>query len=134
MTIPKVADYMTPNPHSIELRHSLAEAYAKMRRLSLRHLPVVAGSKLVGLVVDPDLKMIELLKGVDLAKIGVEAAMTPVPYCVTEGASLGEVAREMASQKYDVTVVMRDAAVVGIFTESDAVRALAEILHPKRGA
>lgn len=131
MTVPKVAAYMTPNPHSIDLRHNLAEAYSKMRRLNLKHLPVVAGSKLVGIVVDPDLKTIELLKGLDLTTVTVASAMTPVPYCVTETAPLDEVAREMSARKYDVAVVMKDAAVVGIFTSTDAIRALADILHPR---
>jgi len=134
MTVPNVAAYMTPNPHSIELRHSLAEAYAKMRRLSLKYLPVMAGSKLVGIVVDPDLKMIELLKGVDLTTVTVASAMTPVPYCVTEDAPLDMVAREMSTHRFDVVVVMKDAAVSGIFTATDATRALADVLHAQRRA
>lgn len=129
MVVPKVTAYMTPNPHSIDLRHSLAEAYAKMRRLNLKHLPVVAGNRLVGLVVDPDLKMIELLKGLDLTTVTVASAMTPVPYCVTESTPLDQVTREMSAQKYEVAVVMKDASVVGIFTATDALRALADVLQ-----
>lgn len=132
MSIPKVAQYMTANPYSIELRSTLAEAYTKMRRHQLRHLPVLAGTKLVGLVTDPDLQTLELLKGVDLMAVGVEAAMTPVPYCVTETTGLDEVAREMSMQRYEVAVVLRDAKVIGIFTASDAIRALSDLLHPPR--
>lgn len=132
MTIPKVTQYMTPNPHSIGLRHTLADAYALMRKHNLRHLPVMAGTKLVGLIDDPDLRTIELLEGIDLAKVTVEEAMTPVPYCVTLEAGLDAVAREMAREKHRVAVVMNDAAVAGIFTASDAVRALADILHSSR--
>ena len=134
MSIPKVAQYMTPNPHSIGLRHTLADAYKLMRERALRHLPVTAGTKLVGIIEDPDLRTIELLKGADLTKVSVEEAMTPVPYCVMDTAPLNEVAREMAARKHDVVVVMKDAAVAGIFTSTDAVRALADILHAREGA
>lgn len=134
MTIPKVAEYMTPNVHSIGLRHTLSEAYAMMRRHQLRHLPVMAGTKVVGLIDDPDLRTIELFDGIDLAKVSVEAAMTPVPYCVTEGAGLDVVAKEMARERHEVALVMKDASVVGIFTASDAVRALADVLQARRTA
>jgi acetoin utilization protein AcuB len=130
-SIPSVAEYMTPNPHSIGLRQSLAQAYAFMREKNLRHLPVLAGAKLVGLIDDPDLRTFELLKGVDLSSLSVEKAMTPVPYSVTETTRLDEVAKVMAAHKYDVAVVTRDAAVVGVFTSTDAVRALADILQPR---
>lgn len=130
-SIPSVAEYMTPNPHSIGLRQSLAQAYAFMREKNLRHLPVLAGAKLVGLIADPDLRTFELLKGVDLSALTVEKAMTPVPYSVTETTRLDEVAKVMAAHKYDVAVVTRDAAVVGVFTSTDAVRALADILQAR---
>jgi acetoin utilization protein AcuB len=130
-SIPSVAEYMTPNPHSIALRQSLAQAYAFMREKNLRHLPVLAGDKLVGIIDDPDLRTFELLKGVDLSSLTVEKAMTPVPYSVTETTRLDEVAKVMAAHKYDVAVVTRDAAVVGVFTSTDAVRALADILHAR---
>lgn len=131
-SIPSVAAYMTPNPHSISLRQSLAQAYAFMREKNLRHLPVLAGGKLVGIIDDPDLRTFELLKGIDLSSLTVEKAMTPVPYSVTETTRLDEVAKVMAAHNYDVAVVTRDAAVVGVFTSTDAVRALADILHAAR--
>ncbi len=125
---PKVAEYMTENPHSIGRHEPLEEAYARMRRLNVRHLPVLVGKRLVGIIADPDLRTVELLKRVDLAEVTVEDAMTPVPYAVMVDTPLAEVAREMAAQKYDAVVVMRDADVAGVFTAVDALRALADLL------
>jgi acetoin utilization protein AcuB len=125
---PKVADYMTAHPYSIGLHQTLAEAYALMRQHDVRHLPVLAGGKLVGLVADPDVRTLERLKRYDLANVLVEEAMTPVPYAVTADARLSEVAREMVARKYEAAVVMSDSAVVGVFTAIDALRALADML------
>jgi acetoin utilization protein AcuB len=126
--IPKIAAYMTENPHSIGLHEPLLEAYARMRQHGVRHLPVLSGKRLVGLIADPDLRTVELLKRVSLDNVTVEDAMTPVPYSVTVDARLDEVVREMAAQKYDAVVVMRDADVAGVFTATDAIRALADLL------
>ena len=125
---PKVADYMTENPHSIGLRQTLAQAYALMREHNVRHLPVLSGGKLVGLLADPDLHTVDLLTRFPINEIAVEQAMTPVPYAVTADTRLDVAAREMAAHKYDAVVVMRDARVVGVFTAIDALRALAATL------
>ena len=125
---PRVSDYMTANPHSIGLHHSLAEAHALMRQQKIRHLPVLAGGKLVGLIAECDARTMELLRRLNLDGVSVEEAMRPVPYAVTEGARLDEVVREMAAMKYDAAVVLRDAEVVGVFTATDATRALADLL------
>jgi acetoin utilization protein AcuB len=126
--IPTVAAYMTEHPYSIGLRESLEEAYARMRRHAIRHLPVLSGKRLVGLVPDPNLQTIELLKRVNLADISVEDAMTPVPHSVTVDARLDEVVREMLANKVDAVVVMRDADVAGVFTAVDGLRALYDLL------
>jgi acetoin utilization protein AcuB len=126
--IPKVAEYMTEHPYSIGLREPLEEAYARMRRHTIRHLPVLSGKRLVGLLADPDLRTVELLRRVNLAEISVEDAMTPVPHSVTVDARLDEVVREMLANKVDAVVVMRDADVAGVFTAVDGLRALYALL------
>lgn len=124
--IPKVAEYMTQHPYSIGLHESLEEAYARMKRHNIRHLPVLSGKRLVGLLPAPDLRTIELLKQVNLAEVKVEDAMTPVPHAVTVDAPIDEVARRMIANRCDVVVVMRDADVAGVFTAFDGLRALSE--------
>jgi acetoin utilization protein AcuB len=127
-TAARVSDYMTAHPHSIGLHEPLREAYALMRRHNVRHLPVLVGGKLVGLVADPDLRTIDLLERIDLARLSVEEAMTPMPFSVTADARLDMVVKQMVASRHDAVVVMRDAEVVGVFTASDALRALADAL------
>ena len=122
---PAIAEFMTPSPHSIGRDQSLAAAHRLMREHRIRHLPVLDGGKLVGVISDRDLHLAETLKDVDAERVPVEDAMSPTPYAVPPTAPLAEVAREMAGQKIGSSVVMEGKKIVGVFTVTDALRALA---------
>jgi acetoin utilization protein AcuB len=119
-----VAEFMTPSPHTIGDDQSLAHAHEMMRGHKIRHLPVLHGGKLVGVLSLGDLHLIETLGDTDLEHIQVEDAMTPDPYVVPPDADLRDVASTMASHKYGTAIVARGSTVVGIFTTTDALRAL----------
>lgn len=121
-----IADYMTKSPLSIGYDQSLAHAHEMMREHHIRHLPVLRGGHLLGILSDRDLAFLENLKDVDGAKMRVEEAMTAVPYSVTKTARLGHVVKEMAEHRYGSAVVMEHEHVIGVFTTVDALRALAE--------
>jgi acetoin utilization protein AcuB len=130
-SIPAVRKYMTTSPHSIGREQTLAVAHAMMRKHAFRHLPVLEGGKLVGLVTLRDLHLLETLKDVDATKVTVEEAMTADVYAVSPDAPLDEVAAEMAERKYGCSIVMDNGHVVGVFTTVDACRALHELLHTR---
>ena len=52
----KVGNYMTPEPVTVSEQDSMGEALLVMRRHQIRHLPVVNGNLLVGIVTDRDLR------------------------------------------------------------------------------
>ena len=114
--------FMTVAPHSIGFRESLASAHALMRNHGLRHLPVLDGTKLVGIVSERDLYLIETLRDVNPEDVRVEEAMTVRTYCVSPETSLEEVAGQMAEHKYGCALVLEGGAVVGMFTTVDALR------------
>lgn len=120
--------YMTSSPHTIGKDQPLAKAHELMREHRIRHLPVLDGGRLVGIVSDRDLKLVETLKDVDPAEVRVSEAMTEEPYSVAPLASLASVVREMAKKKYGCAVVMEDNHIRGIFTAIDGLEALAWIL------
>ncbi len=126
-----VQKHMTISPLVISSRRTMAEARQLMREKNIRHLPVVDGGKLVGIVSQRDLYLLETLKGVDPTTETVGEAMTSDPYAVPPDAPLEEVARTMAEYKYGSAVVVDKGAVIGVFTTVDGLRALANIL--KRG-
>ncbi len=127
--IPHIDRYMTPSPHSVGQDQALVHAHKLMRAHNIRHLPVLHGGKLVGVLSDRDLHLIESLRDVDPSKVTIEEAMSPTPYTVSPKAPLDEVVREMAQHKYGCAVVEDNGKVVGVFTTVDAMRAFAEMLE-----
>jgi acetoin utilization protein AcuB len=123
---------MTPSPHSIGREQTLAEAHRAMRTHLVRHLPVLSGGKLVGILSERDLHLVETLRDVNPAQVPVEEAMTADVFTVEPTASLEGIAREMAEHKYGSAVVMERGKVIGLFTTVDALRALASLLEGGR--
>jgi acetoin utilization protein AcuB len=122
---------MTTSPHSIGVEQPLSRAHAVMREHAIRHLPVLHGGKLVGLITERDLRLVESLAGVDPTKVKVEEAMSTTVYSVKPDAALDEVVSTMGEHKYGSAVVMQNEKVVGIFTTVDVCRALAELLQTR---
>ena len=129
--IPTIQKYMTTAPHTIGIDQPLSVAHRLMREHHVRHLPVLRGGQIVGLLSDRDLNLIESLQGVDPNQVTVDEGMTEQPYIVPPTAPLDEVAQTMADNKYGSAIVVQHEHVVGIFTAVDACRALAELLHTR---
>jgi acetoin utilization protein AcuB len=127
-----VSRFMTRTPHTIGADQTLSTAHKLMRDFGVRHLPVLKGGKLVGLVSQRDLHFVEALEEVDPAKIAVEEAMTPDPFTVGPDAAVETVAAVMASRRYGSAVITERAHVVGIFTTTDALRAVVALLEERR--
>jgi acetoin utilization protein AcuB len=123
-----VQRYMTANPECIRPNETLATAHAIMREMSIRHLPVLEGEQLIGIVSQRDLHLIETLEDVDPNAATVEEAMTDSPYCVSPDTSVEEVVFEMYNQKLGSAVIVEASRVVGVFTRSDALKVLLELL------
>jgi len=129
--IPSIQKYMTTSPHTIGEDQPMSIAHRMMREHKIRHLPVLRGAKIVGLVSDRDLNMVETLKDVDPRKVLVSEAMSQDPYLVSPEAGLDEVVATMAQGKLGSAVVTQHDKVVGIFTTVDACRAFSDLLHTR---
>jgi len=129
--IPTVQKYMTTSPHTIGEDQPMSVAHRLMREYKIRHLPVLRGAKIVGLVSDRDLNMVETLKDVDPRQVLVGEAMTQDPYQVSPDTALDEVVSTMANGKLGSALVTQNGKVVGIFTTVDACRAFSDLLHTR---
>lgn len=123
-----VRRYMTESPHTIGAEQTLLAAHELMRRFRVRHLPVLHGGKLVGILSLGDLHLVETLPDVEPARVRVEEAMTEAPYTVGPDADLGEVAAHMAEHKLGAAIVLEKNRVTGVLSSVDALRALADAL------
>lgn len=126
---------MTPFPFSIDIEAPLAEAHAFLRTRQIRHLPVTRDGALAGVLTDRDIK---LALGPDLGfpperELRVADVYQPECYVVDAGDRLEDVATTMAERHVGSALVTRAGKLVGIFTTTDACRALARLLreqHP----
>jgi acetoin utilization protein AcuB len=119
---------MTSTPHSVGADQSLAVAHRMMNTHHLRHLPVLDGGRIVGVVSQRDLYFIETLKDVDPETTHVSEAMAEDVYSVEPDAELALVARTMAERKLGCAVIVEKGKTIGVFTTTDALRALAASL------
>lgn len=130
--VPTVSKYMTPMPYTIESEDSLAKASDLMKEYKIRHLPVRSGSKTIGLLSFQDVNLLSSFSSVDLYHTKVESAMARNPYCVSPETPLDLVASHMAEQRIgSALVIQENGTLVGIFTDTDALRALAEVFQTR---
>ena len=123
-----VADFMTPSVLTIGAKETLANAHRVMRDNRVRHLPVLEGGRLVGIVSQRDLYLLETIHGVDTYDTEVEDAMTADPYVVPPTTPLAEVVKQMLAHRWGSAIVSDGVRVTGVFTAVDAMRALVSTL------
>jgi acetoin utilization protein AcuB len=124
---------MTPAPHTIGRTRSLAAARQMMLEHRVRHLPVLDGGRIVGVLSERDLFLVESLPGVNPTDVRVEEAMVENVFTVEPNAPIGEVVETMIERKLGSAVVSEGEHVVGVFTTIDALQAFHELLEKPRG-
>jgi len=128
MLMPTVSWFMTREPYSVASTDSLARARDLMKKHSVRHLPVLDGDLLVGIIAERDVAVVSAVPGIDLDHVEVSRVMEP-PFDVWGETPIDEVSTMMAERKRDCVVVRGGHGVEGIFTATDALRALAELVR-----
>jgi acetoin utilization protein AcuB len=120
---------MTPAPSTVPRNESLSVAHRLMREAGIRHLPVLDGTAVIGVLTERDVLLIESLPGVNPTDMRVEEAMVPEPYEVTPEAALAEVVATLLDRRIGSAIVVDEGRVVGVFTTVDALRALSDLLQ-----
>jgi CBS domain-containing protein len=123
-----LAEVMTRSPLTIQAHETLAHAYDAMNEHGLRHLPVLDGQRLVGVVSLRDLYVVEALSPGGEPAQHVVQAMEREVYSVAPGDCVRDVARTMGEHKYGCAVVVDVGRVVGVFTATDALALLSRAM------
>lgn len=132
-----VRDCMTPNPTTIDPDARLDEALSLMRALRVRHLPVLSGGRLAGILTWTDLMRATPPPTVTsgtadslplLARVHVREIMTPDPITAAPDVPVEIAARLLRERKIGALPVVEDGMLVGIVTESDLFDALTYLL------
>ena len=126
----RIKDVMTKLPHSVPPDVHIISAKKIMTRHRIRHLPVVDGKRLLGLISERDLALAAAsYRGRDFDnEVRVVELCLFKPYAVDENAPLAEVAARMGRAKIGSALVLRDGELTGIFTATDACRLLSDLV------
>jgi len=124
-----ISEFMTANPTTIAPSLTLDDARERMYVNNIRHLVVVDGTRVVGVLSTRDLYLISSLSVVDSSVVPVGVAMATEPYTCSAQTPLLEVAAQMQEHRYGCVVVVDQQTPVGIFTTTDALRVLRQALE-----
>lgn len=124
----RIDEHMTEYPSFASRKTPVKEAAEFMEQMGFRHLPVLEGVEVVGIVSQRDLRQAVLFS--KEIKLTLEDVMTREPYVVTTEARLATVVNEMADRKIGSAIVLDpDRRVAGIFTTTDAMKILGQVLE-----
>lgn len=126
----RVRDSMTRDVVTLGPEASAAEAWALCKEHNIRHVPIVQGGQLVGLVSDRDLRDVrgggresDTPRWVRLGDMMTRNVVTIHPLDTIEHA-----AREIYDRKIGCLPVVADDELVGIITSADMMRTLIEMV------
>lgn len=121
---------------------TLALALELTRNNGIRHLPVVQDERLVGIVSERDLRLAHPPVWQDdpdalrraLHERTVGEIMTRLVVTIAPDAPVEEAARLLHAYDFGCLPVVQDGRIVGIITESDILRAIADMMGPGTAA
>jgi CBS domain-containing protein len=120
-----VRDWMTRHPVSVSPHTPISHVAGLMRANRIRHVLVVEGERLVGIVSEGDVRGL-LVEGQPTvsATSPVRHVMSEPPLTVTPGMLLIDASWEMLNRKLGALPVLDDERPVGILSITDALEAL----------
>ncbi len=122
---------MSSSPLTVNSDKTLEFAKDMMKKNHIRHLPVLEGGSIVGLISERDIDYIMNFNGATLTQNKVADAMTTEPYMVDAQTHIDDVCKVMASDKIGSVLVQDNKKLVGIFTWIDALNAMSELMHTR---
>lgn len=129
-----IDEWMTSAVFTIGDDQTMTAARERMHEHDVRHLPVLRGGHLRGIVSERDIALVESLPGVNPDELAISEVMTEEPYVVERGTPIRDVLKAMADAKYGAAVVVDGDRPVGIFTTIDAMRLAMKALGPGSSA
>lgn len=123
-----VDEFTTPCPVTVNVSATMEEVSRLMKKHEIRHIPVLSQGEAVGIISDRDIKV--LGKFPEWTTFMAQDVMSPNPYMVNPETNMDEVAFQMSTQKIGSALVQdNNGEIVGIFTATDALNALIEVIR-----
>lgn len=134
----RISEWMTTVPITVSPATPVSEARELMHRKQIRHLLVMEGERLVGIITDRDIKLNLPSPATSLSVWEVNYLLTRLTvgevmtkHVITTGPErpVAEAVRLMLAHKIGALPVTEEGRVVGIITETDLLRAFARRLE-----
>lgn len=133
--MPNARDIMTKDPITVRADATVKEALQILQSMEIRHLPVVSGEDLIGMVSDRDLRGMSIPRVIDERWFGdlrvamqekIASIMTADVLSVDVESDVTEIIELMLEHKVGaLPVVDGDGGLVGIVSYMDVLRELA---------
>ena len=123
-----VKDVMTPDPMTLTPEATVGEAHALMKENGFRHVPVMEGESLVGILSMTDIGHLGATIPAVRSRI-VGEVMTRKPFTISCHERVEVAAAQMAVRKVHCLLVVDAEKLVGIVTTYDLLDALARDLR-----
>lgn len=135
----RVQEVMTPNPVTVSPHASVAEVWDLMREHAIRHIPVLDGGELVGMLSDRDLAHFDMaglltVEGADALRRAlatpVAKVMSPDIIDVDLDTELGDVVDLLVENRIGAIPVVRPDTreLLGIVSYVDVLAAIRDLL------
>lgn len=131
-----VATIMTKNVVKLNVTDDLTKAESLFKKHHIRHIPVVSGNKIIGMLSYTDLLRISFADSVDEDEtsvdvtvynmFSVEQVMARNLVTVSPETTIKEVAEILASKEFHALPVCEGELLVGIVTTTDLIKYLIE--------
>ncbi|MDR3644379.1 MAG: CBS and ACT domain-containing protein [Clostridia bacterium] len=137
-----VSDWMTKKIFSIEPDNYLSDAISLMREKGVKHVPVVKGGKLKGIISDRDIKEYSPSKAtsLDIYELHYILATTKIKeiaktklVTTTPDTPVEEAAMIMLDNNIGCLPVLDNGSLAGIISDKDIYRALVDITGVRHG-
>lgn len=124
----RVEEVMTPDPLTLEPSALIRDAYAMMKEKGFRHVPIVEGGELKGVISMTDIGKLGA-RIPEVLQMKIADTMTTNLMTVGPGESVDVAAAKMASRKINCLPIVENGKLVGIVTTYDLLDALARRLR-----
>lgn len=129
-----IKNIMSTQVVTLNLTHSLEDAEKIFKKHNIRHIPVVSGDSLIGMLSLTDLLRISFVDNygdeegtVDSAvynMLSIEQVMVAKPVAVKADQSIREVAEILSKKEFHALPVIEGDKLVGIVTTTDLIKYL----------
>jgi CBS domain-containing protein len=136
-----VSTIMTTHVHSVQLKDTLANAFNLVRKHHIRHIPVLEGKKLVGILSRNDLNRLAFSNVMSneedadeavFEMLSIAQVMTNRPRVVKSSETIKTIAEIFVEGEFHALPVVAeqdDTKLVGIVTTTDVIRYMLAQYH-----